>query len=163
MSNYNLFIFLILSSFFSIYLTNKMDAQSLIALTIPAEIIIQGTFNGGCGFAFMKKKKSLDELKLFLASSLKIPSENIKILMLNYKPADNNKKDIPIYIDKKPFNKSEFNLFVISGNVRELVGTSDPNNELHYSYLQFGLPAEKEKFHKSISERILNFYKNTYQ
>jgi hypothetical protein len=163
MSNYFLIIFLIISSFFSIYITIKMDTQSLITLTVPSEIIIQGTYNGGCGFAYMKKKKSLDELKLYLTNSFKIPSENIKILMLNYKPADNNKKDVPIYIDKKPFNKSEFNLFVISGNVRELVGTSDQSNELHYSYLQFGLPAEKDKFHKSISERILNFYINTYQ
>jgi hypothetical protein len=165
MNNNYVIIILILSGLYSIHLTIKTENQSLITLTLPPEIIIQGTFNGGCGFAYIKKKNSLEGLKKYLTENHKIPIENIKILMLNYKSADNNKKDVPVYIDEKPFRKSEFNIFVINGNTRELVGTSDPNNGngLHDPYLQYGTSTEKERFHKTVSERILNFYKNNIQ
>ena len=121
-------------------------------------IIIQVTYNGGCGFAFLKKQRVLEDIKKYLILKCKITNDSIKTIMFNYETIEKNPKEIN-YMDKWRFNINEFNIFAIKQNERVLLGTSEIDNDLYDPYLYDGMKKDKENFLLKICQQINEIYK----
>lgn len=129
-------------------------------------IILQGTYYGGCGFSVMTKKTVVQDIKNYIDLNYKDKNLDIKIAMKNYEPStydnygsssNNNSTNSDTNTEEK-FNIFEFNIFVIKDDKRELVGTSDSSNKVHYfPYLVSVLQGQSEDdFLKLIAEKIVN-------
>jgi len=126
------------------------------------DLILQGTYYGGCGYSYMIKKKIIESVKKYLEDNYKHHNLNITFTMKNYK-IESNEVEVDINYDKDEtsFNEYEFNIFLIFQRKRTLVATSDVQNPIaFFPHMQSSLDQPKEDFLKGITEKIIKIVEN---
>ena len=130
--------------------SGKINSNEIFNST---KINLVGTFNGGCGFSVIAKKKIMDEIKNNLVKIQKFNENEIEVKLVNFKVKSNHIEQFEI--PNKKINFSEFNVFLFYKHQKILIGTSDyENKKVYFEYLKTTLGVSKNDFYENITAKI---------
>lgn len=119
-----------------------------------SKINILGTYSGGCGNAYLAKKRILEETKSLLNKDYFIDSANINVFLVDLK-TKNEQYLNNLYLENTIFRHNEFNIFMFYKNKKFLIGSSYASNkDAYYEYLQGALGVSKSEFYNNFITKI---------
>lgn len=149
----SIIIFLIINSLYCTTIEN--ESESLDSFD-QSKINIVGTYSGGCGFAYMTKKKHLEEIKKYLTKNYFINKDKIKVSLVDLKNKPSEYLE-QFQIPNSPFNPYEFNIYLFYKNKKRFLGTSfHADKEHYYGVLQGEIGLNKTEFYNTFTAKIHN-------
>lgn len=143
------FMLLILPIIIEFVISNKESIEEELKQN---KINIIGTYSGFCGFAAMKKKKIIEEIKRQLINNYFIDQNKIEVKTINVLSLSSQEK---FKIKDLNINFTEFNIFIFYKNKKFLVGTSFRDlKEYYYEFLGGIIGADSKSFYDNFTQKI---------